>query len=80
MIVNRAAIEVMENSMCRADSMPMVRIRSWKIATTAPRPNCSWKRNQMYSSIRAIAMPRASRPEYINSPDTLGPTTSTRLN
>ena len=40
-------MEVIENSSCMTDRRPSVSSTSWMTAMTAPKPNCSWKRNQM---------------------------------
>ena len=47
MTVSSAAIEGIETSMRVIDRKPMVSTMSWTSARIAPRPNCSWKRNQM---------------------------------
>lgn len=39
MTVSKAAIEVIENSICITASTPRVSTMSWNTASTAPKPN-----------------------------------------
>ena len=78
MIVSTAATTLRSNSSWVSAKNPRVTTTSWTSATTVEIPKNHSKRNQVNNATAAIDSSTAQMPLWINSPDTLPDTLSTR--